>query len=134
MIMKRNVKAYPFLLFIMVAGFYTNILFAQNPLPQPGAIMAGKQSGTITKNELNKAEKIECIGDAFVVLDFRLTVVEKDTTREFYSNTEFLTKEMISAIRDVPAGSKIYVEYIRAKPEKGDGVRMISPLIFTISE
>jgi hypothetical protein len=132
--MKRNFITYPFLLFIMVAGCFTNNLFSQNPVPKPGAIMAGKQSGTITKDELKKAKKIEYIGDAFIVLDFRLTVVEKDTTHELYSNSEFLTKEMISTIQDVPAGSKIYVEYIRAKPEKGEGVRMISPLKFTVSE
>ena len=122
------------LILVLISGLATNHLFAQNAGTQPVALLAGKKSGTITKEELTKAVKIECTGDAFIVTEFRLMVIEKNSKKEFYSKNEKLTPEMISAFQDVSVGTKIYIEFILAKPEKGEGARQISPLEFTVSE
>jgi len=41
---------------------------------------------------------------------------------------------MIDAINQIPSGGKIFIEYIRAKPENSEATRQIAPLSFTITE
>lgn len=100
----------------------------------PAATIAGKNGGQISKEEFVKAEKIECSGN-YTITEFKFSVAGKALEyKEFLGRGETLTPDMIAAVNTLRAGEKIFVEYIRAKPENSEAIRQISPLTFTLTE
>jgi|GEM_PF-5858509 len=105
--------------------------------PAPGALFAGKAGGKITRKELGEVTKIEAGGTdrTMMIREFKLSVAGKDIEyREFSSRDENLTADMIASLKQLPVGSKIYIEYIRAGNENEPFTRMLAPLAFTVTE
>jgi len=100
----------------------------------PVATIAGKNGGQISKQEFLKAEKVECSGN-YTITEFKFSVAGKALEyKEFFRKGDLLSPEMISAVQQLTAGEKIFIEYIRAKPENNEASRQIAPVTFTLIE
>jgi len=100
----------------------------------PAASIAGKSGGNISKAELVNAEKVSCSGN-YTITEYKLTVSGKGVGyHEFQRKGDTISTDMIAAINELPVGGKIFIEYIRAKPEDSEATRQIAPLSFTLIE
>ena len=102
----------------------------------PVAMLGGKQGGKITKEELARINKLELMqaDSSLKILQFDLSVVDKDLYRHFNASDENLTPEMKAAIGGLSTGGKINVEWIRAGNEFVSSTRKLAPLSFTVEE
>ncbi|CAN5646435.1 hypothetical protein BH11BAC1_BH11BAC1_13290 [soil metagenome] len=101
----------------------------------PYATLGGIKEGIITREELKHVTKVEVNGvdSDMKITEFKLSVVVKSIGyKEFNSHDENLTDGMLAKLQQLPAGSKIYIEYIRAG--SGESTRQIAPLSFTVVE
>ena len=100
----------------------------------PVALIAGKNGGNISKEEFLKAEKVTCT-EGYRITEFKLSTSGKGVGyHEFERKGEYFSPEMIAAVQQLPTGGKIFIEYIRARPENSEGTRQIAPLAFTLTE
>ena len=116
------------LMFMLVLFFHSGI-YAQSPLK---AIVAGKNAGKITAKELLAAEKITVANDSsWHITSYRFSAYAKNRDPTLFdSNNEMLKSEIKKVIPTLPAGTKIYFEYIKAKNH--DSTSMVSPISFTL--
>ncbi len=125
------------LIIIAIAFISIEVVSAQNPVPKAESYctLAGKTSGKITKEEIESATSLVYVGSdsTWIVTQFKLSVAGKDVAyKEFNSRGGSLNDEMINYLKQVPAGAKFYIEYIRV----GNGIatRQAAPLSFVIAE
>jgi len=83
------------------------------------ASIGGKSSGEISKQAIldSKVVTLDSIASlSYRISEFKLALVSKgrDILEFNKSGDGKLTEEMLQAISDLPLGSKVYIEYIRA--------------------
>jgi hypothetical protein len=126
------------LLIIIVFAFSSiEVVPAQNPVVKVESYctLAGKTGGKITKEEIESAKSLVYVGNdsLWKVTQFKFSVAGKDVAyKEFNGRGGSLSDEMINYLKQVPAGAKIYIEFIRVG--YGDVARGVAPLSFVISE
>ena len=100
----------------------------------PVVTIAGKNGGQISKEEFLKAEKVECSGN-YIVTEFKFSVAGKAVEyKEFSRKGDTLSPEMISAVQQLKAGEKIFIEFVRARLENSEATRQVAPVTFTLVE
>lgn len=82
-----------------------------------GVLIAGRMQGDITKDELLNSSGLilsEKVASIFHMKSFKMTLVVKESEPKEFDNEKNgeLTDSMRDAIKNAPAGSKIYFEYI----------------------
>ena len=125
-----------FILLLTIACCLAGILPAQTPQKNIDTYcsLAGKRGGNISVKEIVEAGKIvfEFPDTSWKVTHFSFSVVANKSYKEFQSDNEFLTAEMINWIQNVAGPRKLYVEYLRVG--NGTGTRQLAPLSFVITE
>ena len=98
------------------------------------------QSISITKEKLALVTTLEEIspdfpGDKMSIAKFRLTIIEKaKNPREFGLNGNRWSKQIKEVLLSLPAGSKIYMEYIKGKMIDSDNEVAFHAVAFQITE
>lgn len=125
--------------FILLLAFIfpCYILSAQVTLGNGGSYctFAGKKGGNISKKEIESANTLVYVGpdSTWKVTHFRLSVAAKNFPyREFSTDGEMLSDEMINYLRRCPVSGKFYIEYISVGIKNAS--RQIAPLSFIITE
>ena len=99
----------------------------------PFVTFGGKHGGEISREEIRQVSRVETSGmnDESKILEFKLSVAGKGIEyKEFFAKSDSLTGEMLTRLREIPAGSKIFIEYIRAGNEFSS--RQLPPVELTV--
>lgn len=125
----------------------------QNNSTKIEPLFAGKKSGsTITRKEFLTDSTIHYNNEnraasySYELVSFKITIIQKgkDPILDIYSDGNKIPQQVRDLIKDMPAGSKVFFEYIRAKieaaPVNGNdipkatdlGTRPLEPMSFTI--
>ena len=98
------------------------------------------QSISITKEKLALVTTLDEIipdfpGDKMSIAKFRLTIIEKaKNPQEFGLNGNRWSKQIKEVLLSLPAGSKIYMEYIKGKMIDSDNEVAFHAVAFQITE
>lgn len=98
-------------------------------------VFAGKTGGKISKDEIAVATTFEFVGGdtSWKITELRVSVAAKDLYKEFQVRGDTLTDNIRNILMNLPAGSKMYIEYIRAG-SKNMISRQLAPMSFTITD
>ena len=120
-------------IFVMISMFIMLSPLSNNAQSVWQAMIAGKSSGTISVKELLDAGKLSAADDrCLLITSFRFTAYAKNRNPiEFDSGNDSLTAPMIRILPTLPAGTKIYFEYIRSKDVRG-AQPALAPMSFTL--
>lgn len=97
--------------------------------------ISGIEKGEIEKTKLISSKGLEFLNKsytAYKIAAYRLTLVLKGQgLLEFSNNSGELTEDMKEAIKESPAGTKLFFEYIRCLDPEG-GNRPVLPTEFVL--
>jgi hypothetical protein len=111
--------------------------FRVKRVPDPVAKVAGKRDGVVTKAELNAQAGVKAdlenfdFDMKFNVVSFKVSATIKGFTQDATSNSAAFTAPQKQIISQVPSGSKIYIEDIKAKGPDGS-IRSLGTIAFKI--
>jgi hypothetical protein len=109
-------------------------------VPDPVAMISNSKGGPINKNLLAAGTLIPVLENFdfelfFKIISFKITVIQtgKDPI-EIEGQGNQLTQQMRDAVSKLRGGSKVYIEYIKAKMATGadQSTRSLSPMSFVI--
>jgi hypothetical protein len=90
--------------------------------------IAGKLGGKMTKDELLNGKGIIVTDTTFKVTEFKMSITGKNVKyKEFSATGNELNDDMRAAIKNAPAGTKIYFEFVKCAKEKCES-RMSAPI------
>jgi len=116
---------------LLVLTSLSKLLYAQEIVETPFASISGKTSGEIYVSEL-VGQFFRVSDDSYKVVSFKLTVIKPDQTlKELEVSSEMFNKAASNQIRTVPEGTKIFIDLITAKDERGNIIRL-APMNFVI--
>jgi undecaprenyl pyrophosphate synthase len=104
-------------------------IYAQNKLQ---ASIAGKTGGTITAKELLDAGKLIVSDDHWLITSYRFSAYAVNRNAiEIENSSDTLSPRIKEVLPTLPAGTKIYFEYIKAKDVTGL-TKQLPALAFTL--
>lgn len=122
-------KKFIFSLFL----FFSVAAYAQkDSLVKPTANISGLTKGAITIQQLRDAKEISVSDSGCVVKGYRFSAYAKDkdpVAMDFNSGT--IPAKLKEEIAKLPAGTKVYFEYIKARDAKGNEL-LLPALGFTL--
>jgi gliding motility-associated protein GldM len=109
-------------------------------VPDPVASISNSKGGPINKNLLAAGTLIPTLENFdfelfFKIIGFRITIIQRGKDpQEMEGQGNQLTQQMRDMVAKLPAGSKVYFEYIKAKMATGadQSTRSLSPMSFVI--
>ena len=138
--MKTTIRSFPAIVFLTLLTSAPAFcqLTQEARRSQPMVVIADKDSGSITKNQLwesgflsikNNTSPPLSVSTFKMTIDCagKLTVLENDRDGT-------ITEPMRTAIYHADPGCKIYFEYIKAAGKNQGSSRFMPPLAFTITE
>ncbi len=112
--------------------------FRVNLVPNPVAMIAGRNGGLISKNELLNQDKVLVMMSDFdfdlnfEIVEYSLyTLAEAGFIREFKSNSNEITEEQKALIEKLKAGEKVYLQDIKCKGPDGS-IRELGAINFEV--
>lgn len=116
---------------ICLLAFWPAFLSAQAQHNLPKVTIAGIAGGSIPKDSLLVAGKLELSDTNYVITSFTLTMEENTDLVSRTALSATLTEVQIRSIRNAPAGHKIFFEAILVTDARGVSYKL-PPVSFTL--
>ena len=98
---------------------------------QPIALVAGMDSGVISKEILLKADSVTCTDKSLKIVHFTMTIMKNGSLIEMNNSNNVFTSEMIKNINELTSGSKVFFENIQVKFFDGS-TRVLNSIILKL--
>ncbi|MRT92443.1 gliding motility protein GldM [Ancylomarina sp. 16SWW S1-10-2] len=114
-----------------------SVEFRVKPIPDPVAMVAGKNSGTINKNLLAMQTGVDAVMDnfdfdlKFKIKSFTVSTQVKGFTRDEQSTSDYFTRAQIKLLKGLRKKQKVYIEDIKAVGPDGS-IRNLPAISFRV--
>lgn len=111
--------------------------FRVKPIPDPVAMVAGKNGGSINKNLLAMQTGVDAVMDnfdfdlKFKIKSFNVSTVVQSYTRDEKSNSDYFTPAQLKLLKGLRKNQKVYIEDIKAVGPDGS-IRNLPAISFKV--
>lgn len=111
--------------------------FRVKPIPDPVAMVAGKNSGSINKNLLAMQSGVDAVMDnfdfdlKFKIKSFTVSTQVKGFTKDEKSTSDYFTKAQLRLLKGLRKNQKVYIEDIKAVGPDGS-IRNLPAISFRV--
>ena len=114
-----------------------SVEFRVKPIPDPVAMVAGKNGGSINKNLLAVQTGVDAVMDGFdfdlkfKIKSFTVSTQVKGFTRDEKSNSDYFTPAQVKLLKNLRRNQKVYIEDIKAAGPDGS-IRNLPAISFRV--